>query len=141
MMQCSPPSKLTMERTGKHLKTGSTRPAEMHDFRSEIIKKLTGVVCQVVMACDSMSDDDLLTSLRTSFSDAPTMNQAQEDLRNLRQGDNKSIMVYIYKWGCALVRSSGISAQNETHPHIIKDFISSPKKSIRNKIANMGGKK
>ena len=45
-------------------------------------------------------------------------------------------MVYIYKWGCALVRSSGISAQNETHPHIIKYFISSLRKSIRNKIAN-----
>ena len=107
-----------------------------HDFRTEIIKKSTGVVHQVVMACDSLSDNDLLTKLRISFSDTPTMNQAWEDLRNLRQGENDSVTVYIYKWGCTFVRSSGISVQNENHPHIIKDFISSLKRSIRNKIAN-----
>ena len=90
----------------------------------------------MVMACDSLLDDDLLTKLRISFLDTPTMNQAWEDLRNLRQGENESITVYIYKWGCALVRSSEISAQNENHPHVIKDFISSLKRSIRNKIVN-----
>ena len=31
------------------------------DFRMEIIGKLRGAVCQVVMACDNLSDDDLLT--------------------------------------------------------------------------------
>ena len=49
------------------------------DFRLEIIKKSTGAVCQVVMACDHLSDDNLLAKLRISFSDAPTMNQAQEE--------------------------------------------------------------
>ena len=38
--------------------------------------------------------------------------------------------------GCALVRSSGIHPENETHPHIIKDFISSLQRNIRNKITN-----
>ena len=92
------------------------------DFRMEIIKKLTGAVHQVVMTSDNCSDDELLSKLRSCFSDAPTMNQAWEELRNLRQKENESIAVYAYKWGCALVRSSGIHPENETHPHIIKEF-------------------
>ena len=44
--------------------------------------------------------------------------------------------MYIYKWGCTILRSLGISTENECHPHVIKDFISSLKKNIRNKIAN-----
>ena len=35
-----------------------------------------------------------------------------------------------------MYRSSGIRPSEERHPHIIKDFISSLKKNIRNKIAN-----
>ena len=38
--------------------------------------------------------------------------------------------------GHALVRSSDIWPENETHPHVIKDFISSLQRNIRNKIAN-----
>ena len=38
--------------------------------------------------------------------------------------------------GEELYRSSGIQPKNERHPHVIKDFISSLKKNIRNKIAN-----
>ena len=44
--------------------------------------------------------------------------------------------VYRYRWGRALYRSSGIRPDEERHPHVIKDFISSLKKNIRNKIAN-----
>ena len=54
-----------------------------YDFRTAIIKKSTGAVCQVVMACDGCSDDELLAKLRISFSDAPTMNQAWKELRKL----------------------------------------------------------
>ena len=46
------------------------------NFRTEIIKKSTGAVRQVVMAYDNYSDDQLLAKLRNSFSDTPTMNQA-----------------------------------------------------------------
>ena len=42
----------------------------------------------------------------------------------------------MYRWGCALYRSSGIRPNEERHPNVIKDFISSLKKNIRNKIAN-----
>ena len=67
-----------------------------HDFRTEIIKKSRGAVCQVVMSSDNCSDDKLLTKLRSCFSDAPTINQAWEELRNLRQKENESITVYTY---------------------------------------------
>ena len=45
-------------------------------------------------------------------------------------------MVYTYRWGRALVRSSGIPTKDERHPHVIKDFIASLQHNIRNKIAN-----
>ena len=64
------------------------------------------------------------------------MNEAREDLRNMRQMEHEAVSVYMYRWGCALYRSSGIRPSEERHPHVIKDFISSLKKNIRNKIAN-----
>ena len=70
-----------------------------HDFRTEIIKKLTGAVQKVVMSCENYSDDALLVKLRSCFSDVPTMNEAREELRNMRQMENESITVYTYKWG------------------------------------------
>ena len=54
----------------------------------------------------------------------------------MRQLEHESVSVYIYKWRRALYRSSGICPENERHPHVIKDFISSLKINIRNKIAN-----
>ena len=64
------------------------------------------------------------------------MNEAREELCNMQQMEHESISVYMYRWGHALYRSSGIRPSEERHPHIIKDFISSLKKNIRNKIAN-----
>ena len=64
------------------------------------------------------------------------MNEAREELQNMRQMEHESISVYMYRWGRALYRSSGIRPSEERHPHVIKDFISSLKKNIRNKIAN-----
>ena len=64
------------------------------------------------------------------------MNEAREELRNMQQMEHESVSVYMYRWGHALYRSSGIRPDEERHPHIIKDFISSLKKNIRNKIAN-----
>ena len=69
------------------------------DFRTEIIKKLTGAVRQVVMSCRNLSDDALLAKLRSSFSVVPTMNEAREELRNMRQKEHESITVYTYRWG------------------------------------------
>ena len=90
----------------------------------------------MVLSCDDLTDDELIAKLRSCFSYAPTMNEAREELRNMRQLEHESISVYTYRWGRALYRSSGICPENERHPHVIKDFISSLKKNIRNKIAN-----
>ena len=49
---------------------------------------------------------------------------------------HEAVSVYMYRWGRALYRSSGIRPSKERHPHVIKDFISSLKENIRNKIAN-----
>ena len=108
-----------------------------HDFRTEIIKKSIGAVQKVVLTSDDCSDDQLLSNLHCCFSDAPKMNQAREDLRNMRQRERESVMVYAYRWGRALVRSSGIHPEDERHTRIIKDFISSlQQQNIRNKITN-----
>ena len=92
------------------------------DFRTEIIKKSIVAVHKVVLTSGDCSDDQLLANLRTCFSDALTMNQAREDLRNMLQRDNESAMVYSYRWGRALLKSSAICPEDEQHPHIIKRF-------------------
>ena len=106
------------------------------DFRTEVFKKSTGVVQQVVLSCDELTDNELVVKLRSCFSYAPTMNEAREELRSMRQLEHESVSVYVYRWGRALYRSSGICPKNERHPHVKKDFISSLKKNIRNKISN-----
>ena len=93
------------------------------NFRTEIFKKSTGAVWQVVLSCDDLTDDELVAKLRSCFSYVPTMNEAREELRNMRQLEHESISVYTYRWGRALYRSSGICPENKRHPHVIKDFI------------------
>ena len=110
--------------------------ASNRGFRMELFKKSAGAVRQVILSCSNFSDDELVTKLRSCFSHAPTMNEAREELRNMQQMEHEAISVYMYRWGCALYRSSGIRPSKERHPHVIKDFISSLKKNIRNKIAN-----
>ena len=90
----------------------------------------------MVLSCDDLTDDELVAKLRSCFSYVPTMNAAREELRNMRQLEHESISVYTYRWGRALYRSSGICPENKRHPHVIKDFISSLKKTVRTKIAN-----
>ena len=110
--------------------------ANNRGFRTELFKKSAGAVRQVILSCSNFSDDELVTKLRSCFSHAPTMNEAREELRNMQQMEHESISIYMYRWGQALYRSSGIRPSEERHPHVIKDFISSLKKNIRNKIAN-----
>ena len=105
-------------------------------FRTELFKKSAGAVRQVISSCSNFSDDELVTKLRSCFSHTPTMNEAREELCNMGQMEHESVSIYMYRWGHALYRFSGIRPSEERHPHIIKDFISSLKKNIRNKIAN-----
>ena len=44
--------------------------------------------------------------------------------------------VYVYRYGRMHQRSSGIRAAEETHQHVIQDFIKSLKPKIKNKFAN-----
>ena len=70
----------------------------------------------MVLSCDELTDDELIAKLRSCFSYAPTMNEAREELRSMRQLEHESVSVYIYRWGRALYRSSGIHPENERHP-------------------------
>ena len=107
------------------------------DLRTELIKKSTGVVRQVIMmAHPDASDDNLINIIREDFSDAPTMNEAQEELLHMRQKPEEQMRVYIYRYGHMHQRSSGIRAAEETHQHVIQDFIKSLKPKIKNKFAN-----
>ena len=107
------------------------------DLRTELIKKSTGVVRQVIMmAHPDASDDDLINIIREDFSDAPTMNEAREELLHMRQKPEEQMRVYVYRYGCMHQRSSGIRAAEETHQHVIQDFIKSLKPKIKNKFAN-----
>ena len=107
------------------------------DFRTELIKKSTGVVRQVIMmAHPDASDDDLINIIREDFSDAPTMNEAREELLHMRQKPEEQMRVYVYRYGRMHQRLSGIRAAEEMHQHVIQDFIKSLKPKIKNKFAN-----
>ena len=107
------------------------------DLRTELIKKSTGVVRNVIMmAHPDASDDDLINMIREDFSDAPTMNEAREELLHMHQKPEEQMRVYVYRYGRMHQRSSGIRAADETHQHVIQDFIKSLKPKIKNKFAN-----
>ena len=107
------------------------------DLRTELIKKSTGVVRNVIMmAHPDTSDDDLINMLCEDFSDAPTMNEAWEELLHMCQKPEEQMHIYVYRYGCMDQRSSGIRAADETHQHIIQDFTKSLKPKIKNKFAN-----
>ena len=107
------------------------------DLRTELIKKSTGVVRQVIMmAHPDASDDDLINIIREDFSDALTMNEAQEELLHMHQKPEEQMRVYVYRYGRMHQRSSGIRAAEETHQHMIQDFIKLLKPKIKNKFAN-----
>ena len=108
-----------------------------HDLRTELIKKSTGVVRNVIMmAHPDASDDDLINMIREDFSDAPMMNEAREELLHMHQKPEEQMHVYVYRYGRMHQRSSGIRAAEETHQHVIQDFIKSLKPKIKNKFAN-----
>ena len=108
-----------------------------HDLRTELIKKSNGVVRNVIMmAHPDASDDDLINMIREDFSDAPMMNEAQEELLHMCQKPEEQMCVYVYRYGRMHQRSSGIRAAEETHQHVIQDFIKSLKPKIKNKFAN-----
>ena len=107
------------------------------DLRTELIKKSTGVVRNVIMmAHPDTSDDDLINMLREDFSDAPMMNEAWEELLHMHQKPEEQMRVYVYRYGHMHQRSSGIRAADETHQHVIQDFVKSLKPKIKNKFAN-----
>ena len=107
------------------------------DLRTELIKKSTDVVRQVIMmAHPDASDDDLINIIREDFSDALTMNEAWEELLHMHQKPEEQMRVYVYRYGHMHQRSSGIRAAEETHQHVIQDFIKSLKPKIKNKFAN-----
>ena len=88
------------------------------------------------MAHPDASDDDLINMIREDFSDAPTMNEAREELLHMRQKPEEQMRVYVYRYSRMHQRSSGIRAADETHQHVIQDFIKSLKPKIKNKFAN-----
>ena len=69
------------------------------EFRTEVFKKSRGTVQWVVLSRNELTDNELRAKLRHCFSHAPTMNEAREELRSMRQLEHKSVSVYIYKWG------------------------------------------
>ena len=53
----------------------------------------------------------------------------------MRQKPEEQMRVYVYRYGRMHQRSSGIRATEETHQHVIQDFIKSLKHKIKNKFA------
>ena len=64
------------------------------------------------------------------------MNEAQEELLHMCQKPEEQMCVYVYRYGRMHQRSSGIRAADETHQHVIQDFVKSLKPKIKIKFAN-----
>ena len=73
--------------------------ASNRGFRTELFKKSAGAVRQVILSCNKFTDNELVMKLRSCFSHAPTMNEAREELQNMRQMEHESVSVYMYRWG------------------------------------------
>ena len=73
--------------------------ASNRGFRTQLFKKSVGAVRQVILSCNKFTDDKLIAKLWSCFSHAPTMNEAREELCNMRQMEHESISVYMYRWG------------------------------------------
>ena len=84
-----------MELKDKALRIGLTK-------LTKLAKLTAGAVRQVILSCDGYTDDELVKKLRSCFSHAPTMNEAREELQNMRQMEHESVSVYMYRWGRAL---------------------------------------
>ena len=54
----------------------------------------------------------------------------------MHQKPEEQMRVYVYRYGRMHQRSAGIRAAEETHQHVIQDFIKSLKPKIKNKFAN-----
>ena len=85
------------------------------DLRTELIKKSTGVVRQVIMmAHPDASDDNLINIIREDFSDAPTMNEVREELLHMRQNrKNKCVFTFTGMGACTSGRQ--VSGQLKRH--------------------------
>ena len=88
------------------------------------------------MAHPETSDDDLINMLCKDFSDAPTMNEAQEELLHMHQKPEEQKRVYVTGTVACTRGHRGIRAADRTHQHVIQDFIKSLKPKIKNKFAN-----
>ena len=67
--------------------------ASNRGFRTELFKKSAGAVRQVILSCEEFSDDELVAKLRSCFSHAPMMNEAREELQNMRQMEHESMVL------------------------------------------------
>ena len=78
------------------------------DLRTELIKKSTGVVRQVIMmAHPDASDDDLINIIREDFSDAPTMNEARRSCSTCvknRKNKNACLRLQVWTHASAVIR-------------------------------------
>ena len=76
----------------------STKHAEpaTEDLGRSYSKKSAGAVRQVILSCNNLSDDELVTKLRSCFSHAPTKNEAREELRkNVTDGARIRLCLHV----------------------------------------------
>ena len=95
------------------------------DLRKELLKKSDGVIRNSLAMVDARwSGNDIIVKLRQDFSSVSTMNKAREELKSLFQETGELIIMFIYKYGHMHHLTTGIRAENETHPFTITGFIS-----------------
>ena len=79
-----------------------------HSLRQELINKAGIVVQNYLTSLDStLSGKEMEEKILQHFSDIPTMIQAIEKLKSLRQGENESILAYNQRYKVLAERVEG----------------------------------
>ena len=81
------------------------------DLRKELLKKLDGVIRNLLTMIDATwSDDDIIAKLYHDFSSLSTMNKAREEIKSLYQGTQRvyhCIHLQIWRYALPLHRNQG----------------------------------
>ena len=79
-----------------------------HSLRQELINKAGIVVQNYLTSLDTtLSEKEMEEKILQHFSDTPTMTQAIEKLKSLRQGENESILAYNQRYKVLAERVAG----------------------------------
>ena len=110
-----------------------------HSFQQELMNKSGLVVQNFLSSLDTdITENDLVEKILQMFSDIPTTTQAIKKLKEMRQGENESILAYNQRYKTLVERVEGRPIELITSPVAMEMYLGTIipplQKSIKNSI-------